>query len=314
MKILIVAPQNRKQEVGFYLADSFNELGHTAYLFFYRDVAQLHNTDLMNSHLLGYEHQLEPDLALILKGELIKPETIKKFNSKTALWYFDLEINDDITNLAKEADTFFLHCNDTETVEYYKKEGVNIKILHQACPEKYYHPVPPDENFKSDICFIGSKKAKREEILIEVFEYCRKNNLILKIWGNGWQDSKLKEVWQGKDIYHEDFCKAVCSAKINLGLGYGEFFNRDISFRLFQILGCGGFLLHDCVKEITKLYDGGLRFFYSEKYPTYTLTSEIDYFLRDDALRLNISDYGYKHTLKNHTYTKRIKQLLEVMK
>jgi hypothetical protein len=310
MKVLLVAPMERIQDTGHYLSEEFTKIGCDVSVFDYRKVANMHNIQRMNEDLQGYAKQLNPDLTLILKGEMLCPDVVKALPNKKALWYFDLEIPKPMLDLSAAVDTFFLHVFDSETVNKYKEVGANIKILEQGCPEKYYHMVAPDPKYESDICFIGSYKPVRDKYLRFLDGYCKEKCKTLKVWGNGWGGTKLESVWQGGDIYHEEFCKAVCSANINVGFGYGEYFERDISFRLYQILGCGGFLLHNYVAEINKLYKNTRDLFMVKDVADLDLVLD-HVFRNDEYIHNDIGRSGRYTTLNNHTYGHRVKQLIK---
>lgn len=310
MNALIVAPLGRSCEAGFYVADAFKEADADCetYLFDYRSVAAKKGVYEMNRDLSGYAKQVKPDVTVILKGEAMDLNTVAGLPGKKATWYFDLEVNPNITAVARESDVFFLHVNDQPTLDYYRGQGVNVKVLEQGLPEKEYYPVDPDPAYASDVCFIGSNKPGRDEYLDEVFRACRRHDWRLKIWGNGWEGSPFESVWQGKDIYHGEFSLAVCSAKVNLGIGYGDYISRDLSFRLYQILGCRGFLAHNYVKPIEALYSVDDLLMFED---LTDIESTLEYCMDYPVVRSATAASGYKTTLAKHTYTHRVKKLLK---
>lgn len=97
-----------------------------------------------------------------------------------------------------------------------------------------------------------------------------------------------------------------CS-KINLNLT-----NRPIKtglpLRIFDLMGCGGFVLSNYQAEIPELFVPGEDIVLYDSIPD--MLQKIDYYLEHDEERKTIAKNGYKKVKKFHSYDTRMKQML----
>lgn len=104
-----------------------------------------------------------------------------------------------------------------------------------------------------------------------------------------------------------DMVNAINSYKIHFNRNVGS----DVNYRTFETLGCNTFLLTNITPGLDILFDDG------NHLVTYTtqddLYDKIRYYLNNDTERITISKNGYNHVLENHTYTKRMKTLIDII-
>lgn len=85
---------------------------------------------------------------------------------------------------------------------------------------------------------------------------------------------------------------------------------EGLSLRIFDVLGCGGFLISNYQSELGDYFVPG------EDMEIYTslheLEDKIEYYLAHDAERQEIARNGYEKVLNNHTYQIRVLQMLEL--
>lgn len=102
-------------------------------------------------------------------------------------------------------------------------------------------------------------------------------------------------------IFHE--------SKINLNTT-SKAIRSGLPLRIFDILGCGGFVLTNYQIELTDL------FMLNEDLVAYGSLEEakdlITYYLEHESLREEIAFNGYEKVKKYHTYTIRLEQMLEL--
>ncbi|MBR5422109.1 MAG: glycosyltransferase [Lachnospiraceae bacterium] len=84
-----------------------------------------------------------------------------------------------------------------------------------------------------------------------------------------------------------------------------------LSLRLFDVCGCGGFLLTNWQEELPELYEPGT------EVETFSSIEEMldkaDYYLENEEERKKIALAGYERTRAEHTYEKRIAQMISVI-
>lgn len=103
--------------------------------------------------------------------------------------------------------------------------------------------------------------------------------------------------------------KVFKCSKINLNLT-AKGIQSGASLRIFDVLGCGGFLLSNYQAELPELFDVGkeIVLFESEK----DLLEKISYYLEHDEEREAIAHNGYEKVKQEFSYRARLKLMLDV--
>ena len=99
------------------------------------------------------------------------------------------------------------------------------------------------------------------------------------------------------------------SSKINLNFT-AKSIREGLPLRIFDVLGCGGFLITNYQTELTDIFSVGedLEAYTSEE----DLLYKTEYYLTHENDRLEIANNGYKKLVKYHNYPERIMQMLEM--
>ncbi len=84
-----------------------------------------------------------------------------------------------------------------------------------------------------------------------------------------------------------------------------------LSLRVYDICGCGGFLMTNWQEELPELYEPGVEteYFTSQE----ELIDKIGYYLEHDAERKAIALHGYERTKAEHTYDARIAEMIRTV-
>ncbi len=103
-------------------------------------------------------------------------------------------------------------------------------------------------------------------------------------------------------IFHE--------SRINLNITIRPI-ATGLSLRLFDVCGCGGFLLTNYQEELPELYEPGL------EVETFSSPEELldktGWYLEHEEERAAIARAGYERTKAEHTYEKRITEMLRIV-
>ena len=305
MQLLLIAPLNLPWHASRYITAAFQRRGWDVLGFDYRNPFRARkeiNVELFDLRKTDF------DLILLLKGEAIYPEVLKEFKAPKALWYFDVPILDELLEVGKECDYFFLHINHDEIKRKYKEFGIEITYLPQGVDLQAHYPVIFDETFASTISFLGSYDPYREDILRDLNRQYEN----LKIWGNNWGGSGLQKIWQGSTAYHKQYRKVCSSARIVLNLGRQNIWKWDISARIFMTAACMGFQISHEVEELREYFEPGKEIIIASK--DRPLGQVIRYYLKHPRERKKIVEAAYKRVVAEHTYNNRIGRLLKWMK
>lgn len=84
-----------------------------------------------------------------------------------------------------------------------------------------------------------------------------------------------------------------------------------IPLRVFDVLGCRGFLISNYQEEIAELFEDGkdLVLYHSQE----ELLEKVDWYLKHDTERKKIAANGYNSVKKNHTAMHRLKDLFGIV-
>ncbi|GAB6439420.1 glycosyltransferase [Bacillus luti] len=273
--------------------------------------------------------KIKPSLIIIFhgfeKGISKGIQQLKQYNFKTALWLTDDPYFTDVTkDLVLDYDYIFTQ--DTGCIDFYKNLGCeNVFYLPLAAAPPIYTPLLREEEYLFDISFIGTAFENRLAFIDSISEYLvTKNTLII---GCNWDKLKSYELLKDKIVLlpflmYENNVEYYKKSKININIHRSiedVTFNRNrvkinacsVNNRTFEIASTGSFQITDIRADLEKCYIPGVQI--------ETFTSSIDFiekaekYLTNPAQRNKIAMAGFKRTLIEHTYDKRVKQLLEII-
>ena len=104
--------------------------------------------------------------------------------------------------------------------------------------------------------------------------------------------------------------KIFQASKINLNITMRAI-ESGLSLRVWDVLGCGGFLLTNYQAEIPEYFEIGKDLEVYES--TDELIQKIDYYLHHEAERMDIAIHGYEKTAKYHTYETRLAEMIRIL-
>lgn len=270
-----------------------------------------------NRKLLDDVTITNPDVLLILKGEILLPETIRKIRDKNniilALWCYDSALR--FKNVLEGGKYYHL---------LYTFEPTDVQQLSEHHLYADYLPMAYDPNIyyktgeitrKADISFVGKlgDNPERKDLLNSVASHCKGHSI--DVWGQAWTwynpflqyEYKIKRKALGRCIHNHDVTPECVnmiynSTKICLNIHHRQS-KEGVNPRTFEILGSGGFQLVDYKIEMEGLFDIEREIVcYRNKEE---LVAKIEYFLENDDERRNIARAGNTMVRKKHTYKHR---------
>ncbi|MGG5737847.1 MULTISPECIES: CgeB family protein [Bacillus cereus group] len=270
--------------------------------------------------------KVKPDFILVLSGlsgefNSVMP-VLKNAGFTTGLWLTEDPYYTEVTqNLVPYYDYIFTQ--DLNCIKFYKEIGCNnVFHLPLAANQEVFKPSLKEDTYKYDLSFIGAAFENRINFVDSIAEYLAEKNT--KIVGFGWE--KLKNYERLKDkiqllplAKYEDALQFYVSTKININLhrspsdkelncNSANIKAYSVNNRTFEINAVGSFQLTDIRPDVSKHYIPGVEI------ETFNSASEFiqkaEYYLEHVQERKRIAKNGLDRTLKNHTYDKRILQLL----
>ena len=216
---------------------------------------------------------------------------------------------DTISKIAPAYDYFYNQCHVVLRRLWDELGLKNCFYLPHAA-----EPLPESKLVKEkkyNISFIGTHNnnlyPNREKYLVAIAD------LGLNIWGNDdWANSSLKDCFRGRS--HGDQRLLIYSqSKIVIDINWDVWPAEGLSNRPFEVAGCGALFITDHIrKDIHRAYRAGeeVVLFESEK----DLREKVIYYLRNSGEREDIAMAGYRRTVRDHTYDKRVRQIFDTLK
>ncbi len=278
---------------------------------------------VMNKKLLETVKNCNPELIFIHNGQWIFPETLKKIKVNTQALLFNFNPDDPfnpsrgvsskfVRNSISIYDAYFIWSKTL--IPKLKRAGAGrVEYLPFACDPELHYPISLTEEdrriYGSDVVFVGSWDEEREKWLSELEGY----NLAIwgaDYWGKRCKNKFLKSCWKGQTAIGEEMSRIVQSSKINLNILRLQ--NKGShNMRTFEIIACGGFMLHERSDEVIGFFNEGKEAEYFNSVAE--LKNKIKFYLSNDNLRRRIASVGHEKCMKgSYLYGDRVKQILTV--
>ncbi|MBI3601114.1 MAG: glycosyltransferase family 1 protein [Nitrospinae bacterium] len=266
----------------WFVNNAFNTLGHKTYCVDYRK----------NRHKL-YKYFLnapQNDVFLLQRGEYFPIPLIKSIGVPRFFWASELVSRcRDQDRLLKHNlfDHIFLHSNKCReaVVSWGWVDPKRCSVLLNGFDESLFRPIPNIQK-DIDILFIGTITTRRKEILNRLKSQF--NVLIASAFG-------------------EEMVRLFNRAKIVLNIHAEDVL--DTETRVFEVLGCGAFLLTERLSPENPFSRNELVEFDT----TEELCNKLQYFLNHDDDRNKIAGHGYAAAFSGHTYIHRAQEIIRIM-
>lgn len=232
----------------------------------------------------------------------IQPQTIKyiseTYGVKTICWNGDDEHQFDIKEpwATKNFAPFFDHVVSTfkGSKKDYARLGIKPIITTFGANEKVFKPRALKKTM--DISFIGTGYEDRAKWLQEI-----KGDLPeLRVAGGMWAQFPF--------LLPDEYPRAFNQTKVNLNYGWNRG-HLQIKGRDFEVPMSGGFLLTTHNPDLAEYFVVG------KEIETYKSNKELvekaKYYASHDRAREKIAMAGYLRAIKDHTYTKRFKDIFK---
>jgi len=178
-------------------------------------------------------------------------------------------------------------------------------LLQCTDPEVFF--TEKDESISEDLLFVGVTRGVYREIIKDVMQ----TDFDVSIYGLEWENFVDEKYIKGQFIPNNELHKYYSSCKILLNDHWEDM--RDMNFpsnRLFDALACGTFVISDKIKSADTIFEGSVVTYDGVE----DLNNKIEYYLNHNEERVKITEKGKDIVLKNHTYDKRVEEILQHLK
>ena len=322
MKILYVAMQydygDKARGLSYEHTNFYHTLvsmGHDVIHFDFMEEMVASGKSAMNRKLKQLAHAEKPDLLFcLLYQDQIDIDTIQEIGRRTETTTFNW-FHDDGWRFESFSRHFapafdYVSTTSRDALAKYERIGYRSVILTQFAFNHYLYrrePVP----LEYDVSFVGQVHGNRRELVSSL----RRVGIKVSTWGQGWEMGRLSQ---------QEMIRVFNQSRINLNFSDASTAHRpswwrwplpmgvfrkpkQIKGRVFEVPGCGGFMLTDIPPHLSEYYQPGqeVAMFSDHR----DLARKLRFFLLHDAARRKIAEAGYQRAIRSHTYEQRFNRL-----
>ncbi|PAE26333.1 MULTISPECIES: glycosyltransferase [Bacillaceae] len=274
-------------------------------------------------NLITMVNQFKPEIAIALVGFNVPSHLIQWLKTqkiKTAVWLTeDPYYMDKSEVLVPDYDYIFTI--DTAAMDFYIQKGHQHTFhLPLGTSTEIFKPVQVEPAYKSDICLLGFPYPERVK-LIQVL--LQKTPYKIKVIGE-WRHTLVRLKNHPRLEVHDSWVKPSIAAKyyngakivLNTHRPYNLTQNKNrigikgnsINNRTFDVAACGGFQLIEYKEDLPIHFIEGKEIvsFKTEE----ELLQKINYYIKHEKQRKEIAKLASKRVLKEHTFEKRLEDML----
>jgi len=285
-----------------------------------KDSLQSHYVEMLSQIVLESISESPVDIVICLAQAPLSARVLTELRSRgiiTVMWFVeDCSRFTAWKHIAQYFDYMFL-IQKGAVLSQVEAAGAGKAIyLPTACEPAVQRPLCPEEigdsqRWGSELSFVGAGYNNRQQMFASLA------NRDFKIWGTEWSkmppfDRLVQE--QGRRISPEEYVKIFNASKINLNLHSsmerdgvepnGDFVNP----RTFELASCGAFQLVDERTLLPEVFEIGKEIVTFSDYKE--MEEKANYYLAHPEERKIIATRARQRALKDHTYEKRLEQML----
>jgi len=259
--------------------------------------------------------------------ELLEQEVLRCRSDATRVAFWDVDAPatlsrvesdraDHFRALIPQYDLIFTYGGGDAVVRHYLRLGArSCHPIYNGLDPTTHHPVPPDDDLRCDLLFVGNRLPDRERRVEEFFlraaELAPSHTFVLG--GEGWAGKQLPPNvrWIGH-VSTDDHNRLNSSARMVLNINRESM--ADVGFspptRIFEAAGAGACVITDSWQGISEFFAPGKEILIAsgaEDVVSY-LTSV------DSQQRANIGGAMRQRALREHTYSQRAAQVHAVLR
>ena len=265
-----------------------------------------------------------PELLIVLKGEVLLPETVDRLRALTdgpiVQWCGDdPSWFPNIVAAAHLYDWFFL-AEPTYAADLAPR-GVTAEFLPHAADPAAWAPADAadaEDEERLDVVFVGDSRHQMGHLpvnreRVDLIETVAAMDLQMAVWGRGWDklgpESAARRRHRGPTLLPAAAVgRAYRAAKIVLNVHHAQM-RQGVNMRTFEIPAAGAFQLSDYKSRLDELFDVGREIAVFRDRAE--LADRVRDHLADPDGRRAVAEAGRRRVERDHTYRVRMRQLVE---
>ena len=270
-----------------------------------------------NNYIIDVYDHYHPAIVFSYNGTILFDETLDYFRlkSKVIIWMYDSVQRKDRERCKAHID----HCDgcfcfEKSDVDYYKSMGKTAYFLPLACDTHIYYPI---QNIKDiDILFVGTIYTSKRRIRLLKNVVNQFPNAKILIYGHykpfyknpiKWLFREKRNIFKNVNLPPNKVNELFSHTKIALNIHHEQSLN-GANQRVFEACGSCAYQICDANPYIESIFPNGEVGLYHNDEEMITLIRK--------ALKSENAANAYKAyntVIKNHTFVKRIEQMLEIV-
>jgi hypothetical protein len=255
--------------------------------------------------------KLKPDVLLLHDPSILTPE-LRKFVKQKKIFLIGQQAAYVPT---KEVCNLFdlILTSSPHFVDRIKRMGTNAEYFRIAFEETILPRLVKAPNQYGAV-FVGGF-SKHHMDIIDTFEFAAEK-VKIDFWGYGAKkklpsESPILRTYHSEATFGIDMYNVLYNSKIAINRHIRSSENFANNMRLYETTGVGTMLLTDRKTNLGELFKVGKEI---EDYGSKEeLVEKINYYLKYDKKRKDIATAGQKRTLRDHTYKKRMTELIRIL-
>lgn len=240
---------------------------------------------------------IHPDIVIVFKGELLSDSSIELICSEYSTFLFYPDAYRYQSLLRGRLSWFQGVISQSNNTSLYKEmRAKRIFVIPWACDVSFHRFKSLDKTY--DVSFFGSPYLNRYLTLRKLRS--------VDIFGPYWflPPGKLHT-----PVYGEAYITAINQSKINLNIQHPSDIVADApSWRIFEVAGCGGFILSDELPSIKRYFPDIVTFKDHRD-----LKEKIGWYLENEIDRVEIAEAMRELCYAKHTFDIRSEQLFSLI-
>ncbi len=271
-----------------------------------------------NKEIVRKVKDFVPDLIFVSKGTYLDPRTLREIKNslkgvKIACYYPDDPFSENVysaNRYTKESialyDYFFVWSRSLQQKLDDKVAGKVHYVPFGASPQTV-NTQTGKLRYQYDLSFIGNGDNERMGWIrgLQILS----DGLKVHIFGKNY-DLELENIVLHDPIYSEGYFDVFRRSKINLNILRVQNKNAH-NMRSFEIPSVGGFMMHEYTDELVEIFEPDIDVVYFSSIDE--LVDKCKYYLKNEDLRLQISNSAYEKVLMKHTYKHRVAYMFDCM-
>ena len=262
------------------------------------------------SLVLAQAEEFRPDVVYVQDLNVFSPRALRALRSRSRLLVG--QIASAVPREDRLASYDLLLSSFPHFVQMFRTAGIASEYLPLAFDPRVLDNVH-DETKSEGVVFIGGLSAGPHGKGNALFERAAQR-VPVDFWGygaEGWpQDSAIRRGYHG-EAWGLDMYRVLRRAKIALNRHIDLADDHANNMRLYEATGVGRLLVTDAKKNLSELFAPG------EEVVVYTdaddLVTKIRHYLDDEEERVRIARAGQERTLRDHTYSHRMRELVDLL-